>query len=122
MAYFKKFGNITSCHLFFRPNAKAAYRQFVATLTQLPPNVKDINLAPLTPYLLPRQTPNSALSSDDANNILNLLRELQCEVANFHKCISALELADQQMTQIESHFGLNSFSKPIEPDLHRSKC
>ncbi|PKC72148.1 hypothetical protein RhiirA1_389996 [Rhizophagus irregularis] len=32
---------------------------------------------------LPRQTPNSALSPDDANNILNLLRELQCEVAQF---------------------------------------
>ncbi|PKC54609.1 hypothetical protein RhiirA1_476987 [Rhizophagus irregularis] len=90
MAYFKKFGNITSCRLFSRPNAKvqqarivydhadsiarftdqwavycfstclritpcfytvdqkAARRQYVATLTQLPPNVKDINLAPLT--------------------------------------------------------------------------
>ncbi|PKC54623.1 hypothetical protein RhiirA1_403506 [Rhizophagus irregularis] len=66
---------------------------------------------------LPCQTPNSALSPDNANNILNLLRELQCEVANFHKRISALELADQQMTQIESHLGLDSFSKPIEPDL-----
>ncbi|EXX64473.1 hypothetical protein RirG_142370 [Rhizophagus irregularis DAOM 197198w] len=55
MAYFKKFGNITFCRLFSRSNAKvqqahqkAAHRQFVATLTQLPPNVKDINLAPLT--------------------------------------------------------------------------
>ncbi|PKK55640.1 hypothetical protein RhiirC2_801884 [Rhizophagus irregularis] len=70
MAYFKKFGNITSCRLFSRPNAKvqqariiydhadsiarftdqwaAARHQYVATLTQLPPNVKDINLAPLT--------------------------------------------------------------------------
>ncbi|PKC51784.1 hypothetical protein RhiirA1_482999, partial [Rhizophagus irregularis] len=90
MAYFKKFGNITSCRLFSRPNAKvqqarivydnadsiahfadqwavycfstclritpcfytvdqkAARCQYVATLTQLPPNVKDINLAPLT--------------------------------------------------------------------------
>ncbi|PKB99511.1 hypothetical protein RhiirA5_383135 [Rhizophagus irregularis] len=46
-------------------------------------------------HLLPCQTPNSALSTDDAANILNLLRELQCEVANFHKRISALELADQ---------------------------
>ncbi|EXX71678.1 hypothetical protein RirG_076280 [Rhizophagus irregularis DAOM 197198w] len=90
MAYFKKFGNITSCRLFSRSHAKvqqahivydhadsiarftdqwavycfstclritpcfytvdqkAARHQYVATLTQLPPNVKDINLAPLT--------------------------------------------------------------------------
>ncbi|GET50314.1 hypothetical protein GLOIN_2v1766278 [Rhizophagus irregularis DAOM 181602=DAOM 197198] len=300
MAYFKKFGNITSCRLFSRPNAKvqqarivydhadsiarftdqwavycfstclritpcsysvdqkAARRQYVATLTQLPPNVKDINLAPLTRSLgakavnvplslnsykpkrwayvtfnsqetmdaameqtvsfqgkvlfcrtrdpvaklkerfnvnqphrsnsnaanarsrsrsrskskdrsasnsgrannvshdrtnndnnhnkpppstshrarhnskersvsfssssrskarpLPRQTPNSALSPDDANNILNLLRELQCEVANFHKRISALELADQRMTRIESHLGLDPLPVPNEPE------
>ncbi|GET60059.1 hypothetical protein GLOIN_2v1766278 [Rhizophagus irregularis DAOM 181602=DAOM 197198] len=237
MAYFKKFGNITSCRLFSRPNAKvqqarivydhadsiarftdqwavycfstclritpcfytvdqkAARRQYVATLTQLPPNVKDINLAPLTRDLgakavnvplslnsykpkrwayvtfnsqetmdaameqtvsfqgkvlfwsspdntnklchrcgklgcapnfcplkqtrarpLPRQTPNSALSPDDANNILNLLRELQCEVANFHKRISALELADQRMTRIESHLGLDPLPIPDEPE------
>ncbi|PKY33470.1 hypothetical protein RhiirB3_532492 [Rhizophagus irregularis] len=272
MAYFKKFGNITSCRLFSRPNAKvqqarivydnadsiarfanqwavycfstclritpcfytvdqkAARHQYVATLTQLPPNVKDINLAPLTrdlgakavnvplslnsykpkrwayvtfnsqetmdaameqtvsfqgkwfnvnqpprrsnsnaantrshsrsrskskdrsapssrrdinninnsynhynnvnnnnhnkpnpntfqPRPLPRQTPNSALSPDDANNILNLLRELQCEVANFHKRISALELADQRMTRIESHLGLDPLFTPNELDL-----
>ncbi|GBC29264.2 hypothetical protein GLOIN_2v1766278 [Rhizophagus irregularis DAOM 181602=DAOM 197198] len=300
MAYFKKFGNITSCRLFSRPNAKvqqarivydhadsiarftdqwavycfstclritpcfytvdqkAARCQYVATLTQLPPNVKDINLAPLTRDLgakavnvplslnsykpkrwayvtfnsqetmdaameqtvsfqgkvlfcrtrdpvaklkerfnvnqprsnsnianarsrsrsrskskdrsasnsgrannashdrtnndnsnhnkpppntsqrarhnskersvsfssssrstarpLPRQTPNSALSPDDANNILNLLRELQCEVANFHKRISALELADQRMTRIESHLGLDPLPIPNEPE------
>ncbi|PKY36127.1 hypothetical protein RhiirB3_458086 [Rhizophagus irregularis] len=67
--------------------------------------------------LLPRQTPNSALSSDDTNNILNLLRELQCEVANFCKRISALELADQRMTHIESHLGLDPLSTPNEPDL-----
>ncbi|GBC15253.2 hypothetical protein GLOIN_2v1673942 [Rhizophagus irregularis DAOM 181602=DAOM 197198] len=66
---------------------------------------------------LPRQTPNSALSSDDTNNILNLLRELQCEVANFHKRISALELADQRMTHIESPLGLDPLSTPNEPDL-----
>ncbi|EXX55820.1 hypothetical protein RIR_jg42029.t2 [Rhizophagus irregularis DAOM 181602=DAOM 197198] len=66
---------------------------------------------------LPRQTPNSALSPDDANNILNLLRELQCEVANFHKRISALELADQRMTRIESHLGLDPLPKPNEPEL-----
>ncbi|PKC52943.1 hypothetical protein RhiirA1_543343 [Rhizophagus irregularis] len=68
---------------------------------------------------LPRQTPNSALSPDDANNILNLLRELQCEVANFHKRISALELADQRMTRIESHLGLDPLltSNDPEPDL-----
>ncbi|PKY32916.1 hypothetical protein RhiirB3_451451 [Rhizophagus irregularis] len=64
-----------------------------------------------------RQTPNSALSSDDANNILNLLHELQCEVANFHKRISALELADQRMTRIESHLGLDPLPTPNEPDL-----
>ncbi|GET64551.1 hypothetical protein GLOIN_2v1785090 [Rhizophagus irregularis DAOM 181602=DAOM 197198] len=66
---------------------------------------------------LPRQTPNSALSPDDANNILNLLRELQCEVANFHKRISALELADHRMTRIESHLGLDPLPTPNEPDL-----
>ncbi|GET52415.1 hypothetical protein GLOIN_2v1673942 [Rhizophagus irregularis DAOM 181602=DAOM 197198] len=65
---------------------------------------------------LPRQTPNSALSPDDANNILNLLRELQCEVANFHKRISALELADQRMTRIESHLGLDPLPVPNEPE------
>ncbi|GBC39892.2 hypothetical protein GLOIN_2v1766278 [Rhizophagus irregularis DAOM 181602=DAOM 197198] len=65
---------------------------------------------------LPRQTPNSALSPDDANNILNLLRELQCEVANFHKRISALELADQRMTRIKSHLGLDPLPMPNEPE------
>ncbi|EXX69430.1 hypothetical protein GLOIN_2v1766278 [Rhizophagus irregularis DAOM 181602=DAOM 197198] len=65
---------------------------------------------------LPRQTPNSALSPDDANNILNHLRELQCEVANFHKRISALELADQRMTRIESHLGLDPLPMPNEPE------
>ncbi|GET56088.1 hypothetical protein GLOIN_2v1673942 [Rhizophagus irregularis DAOM 181602=DAOM 197198] len=65
---------------------------------------------------LPRQTPNSALSPDDANNILNLLRELQCEVANFHKRISALELADQWMSRIESHLGLDPLPSPNEPE------
>ncbi|EXX52136.1 hypothetical protein GLOIN_2v1766278 [Rhizophagus irregularis DAOM 181602=DAOM 197198] len=50
----------------------------------------------------PRQTPNSALSPDDANNILNLLRELQCE-----------------MSRIESHLGLDPLPSPneLEPDL-----
>ncbi|PKY27597.1 hypothetical protein RhiirB3_443374 [Rhizophagus irregularis] len=67
---------------------------------------------------LPRQTPNSALSPDDANNILNLLRELHCEVANFHQRISALVLADQQMTRIESHLGLDPIPTPSEPDLN----
>ncbi|GBB88005.1 hypothetical protein RclHR1_14510002 [Rhizophagus clarus] len=90
MSYFKKFGNIASCRVYSRKNAKvqqarivydsalsiarfdsqwAVYcfstclrvtpchymvdqkssrREFVATLTQLPPNTKDIDLAPLT--------------------------------------------------------------------------
>ncbi|GBB86439.1 hypothetical protein RclHR1_12880009 [Rhizophagus clarus] len=90
MSYFKKFGNIQSCRVYSRKNAKvqqarivydsalsiarfdtqwAVYcfstclrvtachytvdqksscRTFVATLTQLPPNTKDIDLAPLT--------------------------------------------------------------------------
>ncbi|GES75480.1 hypothetical protein GLOIN_2v1766278 [Rhizophagus clarus] len=90
MSYFKKFGNIQSCRVYSRKNAKvqqarivydsalsitrfdtqwAVYcfstclrvtpchytvdqkssrRAFVATLTQLPPNTKDIDLAPLT--------------------------------------------------------------------------
>ncbi|GET66666.1 hypothetical protein GLOIN_2v1673942 [Rhizophagus irregularis DAOM 181602=DAOM 197198] len=68
-------------------------------------------------HLLPCQTPNSALSTDDAANILNLLRELQCEVANFHKRISALELADQRMTRIKSHLGLNPIPTIIKPEL-----
>ncbi|GET66665.1 hypothetical protein GLOIN_2v1786555 [Rhizophagus irregularis DAOM 181602=DAOM 197198] len=62
-------------------------------------------------FLSPPLPSNSALSPNDANNILNLLRELQCEVANFHKCISTLELADLRMTQIESHLA-KSFSPP----------
>ncbi|GBB85353.1 hypothetical protein RclHR1_11900003 [Rhizophagus clarus] len=90
MSYFKKFGNITSCRVYSRRNAKvqqarivydsahsiarfdtqwavycfstclwmtlyhytvdqkSSYHEFVATLTQLPPNTKDIDLAPLT--------------------------------------------------------------------------
>ncbi|GBC37113.2 hypothetical protein GLOIN_2v1766278 [Rhizophagus irregularis DAOM 181602=DAOM 197198] len=235
LAYFKKFGNITSCRLFSRPNAKVQQARIVYDHTDsiahftdqwaLPPNVKDINLAPLTrnlgakavnvPLSLnsykpkrwayvtfnsqetmdaameqtisfqghvlfwsspdntnklchrcgklgcapnfcpfkqtrgrsrtcdpvaklkerfnvnqsrrsnsktanaqrsvsfssssrstarppPRQTPNSALSPDDANNILNLLRELQCE-----------------MSRIESHLGLDPLPSPneLEPDL-----
>ncbi|GBC10534.1 hypothetical protein RclHR1_00970035 [Rhizophagus clarus] len=90
MSYFKKFGNIASCRVYSRKNAKvqqarivydsalsiarfdtqwAVYCfstclrvtpcyymvdqkssrcEFVATLTQLPPNTKDIDLAPLT--------------------------------------------------------------------------
>ncbi|CAB4393144.1 unnamed protein product [Rhizophagus irregularis] len=70
-----------------------------------------------TAHPLPHQTLNSALSLEDANNILNLLHELQCEVANFHKRIFALKLADQQMTWIESHLGLNPIPTPNEPDL-----
>ncbi|GBB98091.1 hypothetical protein RclHR1_31330002 [Rhizophagus clarus] len=90
MSYFKKFGNIASCRVYSRRNAKvqqariiydsplsiarfdtqwAVYcfstclwvtpchytidqksfrHEFIATLTQLPPNTKDINLAPFT--------------------------------------------------------------------------
>ncbi|GET57960.1 hypothetical protein RIR_jg30805.t3 [Rhizophagus irregularis DAOM 181602=DAOM 197198] len=79
------------------------------------PNL-EIDLLLIGPRPLPRQIPNSALSPDDANNILNLLRELQCEVANFHKRISALELADQRMTRIESHLGLDPLPLPNEPE------
>ncbi|CAB4443105.1 unnamed protein product [Rhizophagus irregularis] len=68
---------------------------------------------------LPRQTPNSALSVEDANNILDLLRELQKEVATFHKRVSALELADARMTHIESHLGLDPLTGSVlhDPDL-----
>ena len=48
------------------------------------------------------------------------LRELQVEVATVRKRINALELADQRMTRIESHLGLNplpTVSSPPEPDL-----
>ncbi|GBB91144.1 hypothetical protein RclHR1_01830003 [Rhizophagus clarus] len=90
MSYFKKFGNIASCKVYSRKNAKvqqarivydsalsiarfdtqwaiycfstclrvtpchytvdqkSSRHEFVATLTQLPPNTKDIDLAPLT--------------------------------------------------------------------------
>ncbi|GBB95025.1 hypothetical protein RclHR1_24620004 [Rhizophagus clarus] len=59
MSYFKKFGNIASCRVYSRKNAKvtpchytvdqkSSRREFVTTLTQLPPNTKDIDLAPLT--------------------------------------------------------------------------
>ncbi|GBC10531.1 hypothetical protein RclHR1_00970032 [Rhizophagus clarus] len=90
MSYFKKFGNIASCRVYSRKNAKvqqarivydsahsiarfdtqwavycfstclrvtpchytvnqkSSHREFVTTLTQLPPNTKDIDLAPLT--------------------------------------------------------------------------
>ncbi|GET54687.1 ribonuclease HI, putative [Rhizophagus irregularis DAOM 181602=DAOM 197198] len=65
----------------------------------------------------PNPNHSQPLSPDDANNILNLLRELQCEVANFHKRISALELADQRMTRIESHLGLDPLPSPNESDL-----
>ncbi|CAB4436126.1 unnamed protein product [Rhizophagus irregularis] len=75
--------------------------------------------APARP--LPRQTPNSALSVEDANNILNLLRELQQEVATFHDRVSALELADARVSRIESHLGLDPIiGSPVhdpDPDL-----
>ncbi|GBB87300.1 hypothetical protein RclHR1_13730010 [Rhizophagus clarus] len=90
MSYFKKFGNVASCHVYFRKNVKiqqarivynsahsivhfdtqwaiycfstclqvtlchytvdqkSFHQEFVATFTQLPPNTKDIDLAPLT--------------------------------------------------------------------------
>ncbi|GBB93409.1 hypothetical protein RclHR1_21630001 [Rhizophagus clarus] len=90
MSYFKKFGNIASCRVYSRKNAKvqqarivydsalsisrfdtqwaiycfftcfrvtpchytvdqkSSRYEFIVTLTQLPPNTKDINLAPLT--------------------------------------------------------------------------
>ncbi|GBB98013.1 hypothetical protein RclHR1_31190002 [Rhizophagus clarus] len=90
MSYFKKFGNIASCRVYSRRNAKvqqariiydsaysiarfntqwavycfstclrvtpchytvdqkSSHHEFVATFTQLPPNTKDIKLAPLT--------------------------------------------------------------------------
>ncbi|GBC08590.1 hypothetical protein RclHR1_08240010 [Rhizophagus clarus] len=96
MSYFKKFGNIASCCIYSRKNAKvqqarivydsaksiahfdiqwAVYccstcfritpyhytveqkssrREFVATLTQLPPNTKDIDLAPSLEILVLR--------------------------------------------------------------------
>ncbi|PKC53218.1 hypothetical protein RhiirA1_479749 [Rhizophagus irregularis] len=38
-------------------------------------------------------------------------------LANFHKRISALELADQRMTRIKSHLGLDPLPTPNEPDL-----
>ncbi|CAB4403199.1 unnamed protein product [Rhizophagus irregularis] len=70
---------------------------------------------------LPPQTPNLALSVEDANNILNLLRELQQEVATFHKRVSALELADARMARIESHLGLDPINDSLghdpDPDL-----
>lgn len=50
-----------------------------------------------TAWPLPCQTPNSALSSDDANNILNLLHDLQCEVTNFYKRISTLHLGQSYL-------------------------
>ncbi|CAB4416839.1 unnamed protein product [Rhizophagus irregularis] len=70
--------------------------------------------APARP--LPRQTPNSALSVEDVNNILNLLRELQQEVATFYKRVSALKLANARMTRIESHLGLDPLTGSLVPD------
>ncbi|CAB4403222.1 unnamed protein product [Rhizophagus irregularis] len=211
--YFSTCLRVTPCS--YTVDQKAARHQFVATLTQLPSDVKDINLAPLTRNLgakavnvplslnsykpkrwayvtfnsqetmdaameqtisfqgkvlswgspdnsnklchrlaklkerfnvnqprrsAPEQRAASnsrsrsrsksrdrsasakgPLSVEDANNILNLIRELQQEVAAFHKRISALELADARMTRIESHLGLDlltgSLNHDPDPDL-----
>ncbi|PKC52962.1 hypothetical protein RhiirA1_480301 [Rhizophagus irregularis] len=61
--------------------------------------------------------PNPNTSRRAWHNSKERSRELQCEVANFHKRISALELADQRMARIETHLGLDPLPTPNEPDL-----
>ncbi|GES93248.1 hypothetical protein RCL_jg1293.t1 [Rhizophagus clarus] len=46
------------------------------------------------------------MSSDEATNILSLLKSLQQDMAEVRDCITALELNDQRMTRIEQHLGL----------------
>ncbi|PKC00350.1 hypothetical protein RhiirA5_428319 [Rhizophagus irregularis] len=67
------------------------------------------------------QTPNSALFKDDANNILTLLCELQYEVANVRKRITALELANQRMSHIELHLAFFNDSGPTPMQEDPSK-
>ncbi|GET58604.1 hypothetical protein GLOIN_2v1673942 [Rhizophagus irregularis DAOM 181602=DAOM 197198] len=63
-------------------------------------------------------------SQDHNNNVNNnnipnpnTSRRAWHNIANFHKRISALELADQWMARIETHLGLDPLPTPNEPDL-----
>ncbi|CAB4416628.1 unnamed protein product [Rhizophagus irregularis] len=65
-------------------------------------------------------TISPAAYKEDLNIIMTALQQLQIEVATVRKRITALELADQRMTCIESHLGLNPLptnTSVSEPDL-----
>ncbi|GET60000.1 hypothetical protein GLOIN_2v1766278 [Rhizophagus irregularis DAOM 181602=DAOM 197198] len=67
----------------------------------------------------PLLDPNSSSALDAALNILNVLKNLQLDVARVESRISSLELNNQRLSAIEAHLGINPPSAPVvntEPD------
>ncbi|UZN99113.1 uncharacterized protein OCT59_000393 [Rhizophagus irregularis] len=63
--------------------------------------------------------PNSSSALEAALNILNVLKDLQLDVARVESRISSLELNNQRLSAIEAHLGINPPSAPVvitEPD------
>ncbi|GBB98464.1 hypothetical protein RclHR1_32330001 [Rhizophagus clarus] len=76
-----------------------------------------------TPPLSSTSKQPPSLSSQDASEILSLLKALQQDMADVRDRITALELNDQRMTRIERHIGLQplSFAPPTtvqSPDMN----
>ncbi|GBB94296.1 hypothetical protein RclHR1_23270004 [Rhizophagus clarus] len=63
-----------------------------------------------TPPLSSARTQPYSLSSQDASEILSLLKALQQDMADVHDRITTLELNDRCMTRIEQHIGLQPMS------------
>ncbi|PKC56007.1 hypothetical protein RhiirA1_474681, partial [Rhizophagus irregularis] len=67
----------------------------------------------------PLPDPNSSSALEAALNILNVLKNLQLDVARVESRISSLELNNQRLSAIEAHLGINPPSAPVvntEPD------
>ncbi|GBC08733.1 hypothetical protein RclHR1_08350003 [Rhizophagus clarus] len=63
-----------------------------------------------TPPLSSARNQPHSLSSQEASEILSLLKALQQDIADVCDHITALELNDQCMTRIEQHIGLQPLS------------
>ncbi|EXX64572.1 hypothetical protein RirG_141440 [Rhizophagus irregularis DAOM 197198w] len=67
----------------------------------------------------PLPDPNFSSALEAALNILNVLKNLQQDVARVESRISTLELNNQRLSAIEAHLGINPPSTPVvnsEPD------
>ncbi|GBC29896.2 hypothetical protein GLOIN_2v1766278 [Rhizophagus irregularis DAOM 181602=DAOM 197198] len=67
----------------------------------------------------PLPDPNSPNALEAALKILNVLKDLQQDVARVESRISSLELNNQRLSAIEAHLGINPPSAPVvntEPD------